>query len=330
MTARFDHAFGRALDCTLDRRHALGLIGLASLAACSVALAADDAVKPAQAAPATAKNPISLAQWSLHRRFGFGRPAERDPNPRDPMDFPKIAREEFGISRVEYVNQFYAGKAGKPELARELRTRCDDLGVKSLLIMCDGLGTCGAASDEDRAKFAANHDVWLELAAALGCHSIRVNAIGEGSKDEQAQRCADGLAKLVARAKPHALSVIVENHGGLSSDGAWLAGVIRAVGDSTCGTLPDFGNWRDEKGVLVDPVKNVSLVMPYAKAVSAKSYDFDAEGNDTLLDYPKLMAEVRRAGYTGSIGIEYEGKKMSEHDGILATKRLLERLGCEA
>ncbi|MFM7051979.1 MAG: sugar phosphate isomerase/epimerase family protein, partial [Planctomycetota bacterium] len=145
-----------------------------------------------------------------------------------------------------------------------------------------------------------------------------------------AQRCADGLAKMVAAAKPSRIDVIVENHGGLSSDGAWLAGVIKSVGDPACGTLPDFGNWRDGTGALIDPVRNVALVMPYAKAVSAKSYDFDADGNETLLDYPRLMAEVVNAGYAGSVGIEFEGKKMSEHDGILATKRLLERLGCEA
>jgi L-ribulose-5-phosphate 3-epimerase len=317
----------------MDRRHALGLLGFASLAACTTGLhggkTEQEAAKPMPAQPAP-KNPISLAQWSLHRRFGLGRPAERDPNPRDPLDFPKIAKEEFGITRVEYVNQFYAAWGRDGALGIEMRKRCDDLGVKSLLIMCDGLGLCGAADEAARAQFAANHEFWIALAAELGCHSVRVNAIGEGDKDEQAKRCADGLAKLVAVAKPSGISVIVENHGGLSSDGAWLAGVIRAVGDPMCGTLPDFGNWRDGSGTLIDPVRNVGLVMPYAKAVSAKSYDFDEQGNDTLLDYPRLMAEVRKAGYTGSVGIEYEGKKMSEHDGILATKRLLERLGCEA
>lgn len=335
----------------MHRRHALGLVGLASLAALAPqALGAQDdgagqagskpGLKPGSqpgsqpdgrsgGADAT-PNPISLAQWSLHRRFGFGKSEERDPNPRDPMDFAKIAKEEFGLTRIEYVNSFYRPRIGEKSLAAEMRKRCDDLGVSSLLIMCDGEGLCGAADEKARAQFAANHEQWLALGRALGCHSIRVNAIGEGSKDEQAKRCADGLSKLVAVAKPFGLSVIVENHGGLSSDGAWLAGVIKSVGDSACGTLPDFGNWRDGGGVLQDPVRNVALVMPFAKAVSAKSYDFDGDGNDTLLDYPRLMAEVHKAGYTGSVGIEYEGKKLSEHDGILATKRLLERLGCRA
>jgi len=275
-------------------------------------------------------NPISLAQWSLHRRFGLCKPQERPAKVDDPMDFAKISKSEFGISRLEYVNSFYRPRIGAKTLAAELKKRADDLGVTSLLIMCDGEGICGGADEKAREQFAENHTKWLELAKALGCHSIRVNAIGEGTKDEQAQRCSDGLAKLAATARPFGLSVIVENHGGLSSDGAWLAAVIKGVNDPSVGTLPDFGNWRDDKGVLQDPVKNVGLVAPFAKGCSAKSYDFDAAGNETLLDYPKLVEQMRAAKYAGAIGIEYEGKKMSESDGIVATRKLLERLGCVA
>ena len=309
----------------MNRRDAMQIVGLASLAAFASPGAAialpDDTVTA---------NPISLAQWSLHRRFGLCKPEERPAKVEDPMDFARFARTEFGISRLEYVNSFYRPRIGEPTLAAELKKRADDHGVTSLLIMCDGEGICGGAEEKARVQFAENHRKWLELAKALGCHSIRVNAIGEGSKDEQAARCADGLAKLVAVAKPFGLQVIVENHGGLSSDGAWLAGVIQKVGDPAVGTLPDFGNWRDEKGVLHDPVRNVGLVAPFAKGCSAKSYDFDAAGNETILDYPKLVAAMRAAKYAGAIGIEYEGKRMSEADGILATRKLLERLGCVA
>lgn len=317
----------------MHRRDALGILGLASLGGLvGHALAAvpqeGGAGKQGEAAVRTdsaARNPISLAQWSLHRRFGFGRPEERAKEPADPMDFARIAREEFGIPLIELVNSFYRARIGEKSFARELRGRCDDAGASALLIMCDGEGLCGAAEDAARAAFAANHAKWLELAQALGCHAIRVNAIGEGDAAEQATRCADGLSKLVALAKPFGISVIVENHGGLSSDGNWLVGVIKSVNDPLCGTLPDFGNWRDANGVLVDPVRNVELVMPYAKAVSAKSYDFDKDGNETLLDYKRLLEVVRAAGYRGSIGIEYEGKRLSEADGIRATKALLER-----
>jgi len=309
----------------MNRRDALQIVGLASIAALATsprAIAVPD--------DPPIRNPISLAQWSLHRRFGLCKPEERPAKIEDPMDFARFARTEFGISRLEYVNSFYRPRIGEPTLAAELRKRADDHGVTSLLIMCDGEGICGGADEKARVQFAENHRKWLDLAKALGCHSIRVNAIGEGSKDEQAARCADGLAKLVAAAKPFGLSIIVENHGGLSSDGAWLAGVIQKVGDPALGTLPDFGNWRDEKGVLHDPVKNVGLVAPFAKGCSAKSYHFDADGNETLLDYPKLVAAMRAARYAGAIGIEFEGKKMTEAEGILATKRLLERLGCVA
>ncbi len=314
----------------MHRRDALGVLGLASLGGLvSHAFAAAPPLAPAQqgaakTAGAEPRNPISLAQWSLHRRFGFGKPGERAKDPADPMDFARIAREEFGISLIELVNSFYRPRIGEKGLAAEMRRRFDDAGVSTLLIMCDGEGLCGAADDAARATFASNHVRWLELAKALGCHSIRVNAIGEGDAAEQSKRCADGLAKLVAVAKPFGLSVIVENHGGLSSDGNWLVGVIKAVNDPACGTLPDFGNWRDASGTLVDPVRNLELVMPYAKAVSAKSYDFDANGNETLLDYKRLMEVVRAAGYRGAVGIEYEGRRLSEADGIRATKALLE------
>ena len=211
----------------MDRRDALGILGLASLAGLvshALGQTAAPSAAPAKAPPA--KNPISLAQWSLHRRFGLCKPEERPSVVADPMDFGKFAREEFAITRLELVNSFYRPRIAEKGFAATLRKRFDDDGVQSVLIMCDGEGLCGSAEESARKEFAANHEKWLELAKALGCHSIRVNAIGEGSADEQAKRCADGLSKLVAAAKPYGLQVIVENHGGLSSDGSWLVDVI--------------------------------------------------------------------------------------------------------
>lgn len=315
----------------MNRRDALQLLGLASIASLAPnALAALASAGAQQAKPTPTMNPISLAQWSLHRRFGLCSAAEMPTTVADAMDFPKFAKSEFGISRVEYVNAFYRARIGEKTLGAELKKRCDDLGVSSVLIMCDGEGICGAAEEKSREEFAANHEKWLALAKTLGCHSIRVNAIGEGTAEEQTKRCADGLTKLLVRAKRYGLGVIVENHGGLSSDGAWVIGVMKAVNDPMCGTLPDFGNWRDGSGVLHDPVRNVGLVAPYAKGMSAKSYDFNAAGDETVLDYPKIMEQVRAAKYTGAIGIEYEGKRLGEAEGIVATKKLLERLGCVA
>ena len=315
----------------MHRRTVLGVLGLASLSAlASQALSAPPTPSDAPIERPLMKNPISLAQWSLHRHFGMGRAEERNPNPPDPCEFPNISRADYGINRIEYVNQFYQTKIEQKNFAEDLRKRCDDLSVTSVLIMCDGEGMSGAADESARTTFATNHEKWLAMAKTLGCHAIRVNAIGEGDADEQVKRCADGLTKLLAVAKQYDINVIVENHGGLSSDGAWVVRVMKLVSDPRCGTLPDFGNWRDDAGVLQDPVKNVGLVLPFAKGVSAKSYDFNAAGDETLLDYSAIMKSVAASNYAGAIGIEYEGKRLSESDGIRATKKLLERFGCSA
>lgn len=256
---------------------------------------------------------ISLAQWSLHRAL-FGKKL-------DPLDFAKVAKQEYGIDAIEYVNQFYKGKAKDKDYTAEMKKRADDLGVKSVLIMCDGEGALGDPDAKKRQKAVENHYKWVELAKYLGCHSIRVNAHSEGSYEEQMERAADGLRKLTDFGAMHDINVIVENHGGLSSNGEWLAGVMKKVDHPRCGTLPDFGNFGK-----YDRYKGVQLMMPYAKGVSAKSYDFNAAGDETTIDYPRMMKIVLDAGYHGRVGIEYEGSKMSEPDGIRATKKLLERI----
>ncbi len=263
---------------------------------------------------------ISLAQWSLHRAFRAGE--------RDPMDFARIARRDFGIEAIEYVNQFYFDTLSD-DVTRELRSRAEGEGVRSVLIMCDREGRIGAPDEAERAKTVANHHRWADAARALGCHSIRVNAASEGSFEEQQKLAADGLRKLAEYCAKLDLSVLVENHGGLSSNGAWLAGVMRLVDLPNCGTLPDFGNFTVDRktGEQYDRYRGVEELMPFAKAVSAKSYDFDpATGEETTIDYARVMAIVREAGYRGHVGIEYEGGRLSESDGIIATRRLLEKL----
>jgi sugar phosphate isomerase/epimerase len=170
-----------------------------------------------------------------------------------------------------------------------------------------------------------NHFKWVDAAAFLGCHSIRVNAQSSGSRDEQSKLAADGLRRLCEYADPQGLNVIVENHGGLSSDGSWLAGTVRLVRHPRCGTLPDFGNFRVDAKTTYDRYLGVRELMPYAKAVSAKSMDFDSAGNETTIDYLQMLKIVAEAGYRGWIGVEYEGQRLDEEAGILATRRLLER-----
>jgi sugar phosphate isomerase/epimerase len=263
---------------------------------------------------------ISLAQWSLHRAF-FDKKL-------DPADFARIAKGDYGIEAVEYVNQFYKDKKKDDAYLKDLKKRADDLGVKSLLIMCDGEGNLGDPDDKKRMTAVENHHRWVEWAKFLGCHSIRVNAAtgNVGTPGEQMKRAADGLRKLCEFGDKHEINVIVENHGGLSSNGEWLAGVMKLVDHKRVGTLPDFGNFRVSNTEEYDRYKGVMELMPFARGVSAKSHDFDDQGNETKTDYKKMMKIVLDAGYKGYVGIEYEGGKLSEPDGIKATKKLLEKV----
>ena len=256
---------------------------------------------------------ISLAQWSLHRAF-FGKKL-------DPIDFAKIAKHDYGISNIEYVNQFYKDKKKDDGYLKELKKRADGEGVRSVLIMCDGEGALGDADSKKRGQAVANHHRWAEWAKYLGCHSIRVNAYSSGSDEEQLERVADGLRQLTEFTAKLDLNTIVDNHGGLSSNGKWLAAVMKKVDHPRCGTLPDFGNFGN-----YDRYQGVKEMMPYAKGVSAKTHDFDADGNEIHTDYFKMMKIVLDAGYHNFVGIEYEGSKISEPEGIRATKKLLEKI----
>jgi sugar phosphate isomerase/epimerase len=264
---------------------------------------------------------ISLAEWSLHKTLFGGK--------LDNLDFAKTAKEQFGIHAVEFVNQFFKDKAKNAEYLADLKKRAGDLGVKLLLIMIDGEGALGDASLAKRNQAVENHFKWVEAAKALGCHSIRVNAASGGSYEDQVHRAADGLRALTEFAAPHEINVIVENHGGLSSNGEWLASVIKKVDHKRCGTLPDFGNFNLGDGKQYDRYKGVTELMPFAKAVSAKSHDFNEAGDEIHTDYRKMMKIVLDHGYHGHVGIEYEGGKIGEAEGILATKKLLEKVRTE-
>ena len=262
---------------------------------------------------------ISLAEWSLHRTIRSKKI--------DHLDFFDITKNKFGLSAVEYVNIFFFDKANDKNYLKEMKVRADDLGIKSLLIMCDSEGDLGDPDSKKRTRSIKNHYKWISAAKFLGCHSIRVNARSSGSYDEQIKLATDGLRRLTEYAKDFDINIIVENHGGLSSDGTWLLSVIQSVGHPMCGTLPDFGNFKIEDNIWYDRYKGVSELVPFAKGVSAKSNDFDNQGNETQTDYYKMIKIVLESGYDGHIGIEYEGNKLDEMDGIQATKQLLERVG---
>ncbi len=275
---------------------------------------------------------ISLAEWSLNKAL-FGKKMTN-------LDFPVKARKDFNIGIVEYVSTFFEDKQKDQSYLKELLMRCKDNGVKNHLIMVDGMGELATVDKAERDKAVENHKQWVEAAKFLGCKTIRVNAGGKGTPEEMHKAGVDGLSRLAEFAKPFKINVVVENHGGNSSNGAWLAGIMKEINMKNCGTLPDFGNFcvrRDNKdgnpwgGPCVeeyDRYKGVTELMPYAKAVSAKSNNFDEQGNCVETDYVKMLKIVKDAGFKGYIGIEYEGS-IPEDEGIRKTKALLERVGAQ-
>jgi sugar phosphate isomerase/epimerase len=261
---------------------------------------------------------LSLAQWSLNRAIFGGE--------LDSLDFPAFTKNTFGIDAVEYVNQFFMDKAEDRTYLTELKKRCDDNDVTSLLIMCDREGNLGDPDPALRTIAVENHYKWVEAAAFLGCHSIRVNAASSGTYAEQQGYAADGLRRLSEFGGERGLNVIVETHGGLSSNGKGLAEVIASVGRDNCGTLPDFGNFFLVREEEYDRYQGVTELMPFAKGVSAKSYEFDAMGNERRTDFRRMMKIVLDAGYRGRVGVEFEGRELDEVEGIRLTKALLERV----
>jgi len=276
---------------------------------------------------------LSLAQWSLNRAF-------REQG-KDPMDFAKMAAG-WGFEGIEYVNHLYAsiykeakGNMGAvlKKMGDDLNIRAKDAGVQSLLIMVDGEGDLATSDPKKRAEAINNHHKWIDMAQQLGCHSIRVNLLGDGGKEEMMEHSSSSLTKLCEYAKTGNVNVLVENHGGYSSDPQWLTMVMKNVGMKNVGTLPDFGNFciKREGGErwgapcveeYPDYYEAVKMMMPYAKAVSAKSYAFNEKGEETKIDYHKMMKVVKEAGYKGFVGVEFEGEA-AEEEGILATKNLL-------
>jgi L-ribulose-5-phosphate 3-epimerase len=264
---------------------------------------------------------ISLAQWSNNKAYWSGT--------RDKMRFAEITKREFGITAVEYVNQFYLDRFTE-SVATELKKVSDGEGVRNVLIMCD---RCGRLGDPDATKQQASVDAhipWLEAAQTLGCHAIRVNAHSEASESygTQLDRTADGLRRLCEIGDTFGLNVIVEPHGGLSSNGAWLIALMDLVGHSRVGTLPDFGNYGSKsEGWTYDIYRGTAQSMPYAKGVSAKAFGFGLDGEENTMDFRRLMQIVKDSGFTGFVGAEWEGTELDEDTGIKLTRDLLMKLG---
>ncbi len=249
---------------------------------------------------------ISLAEWSLNRSLFAGK--------LDNLDFAKTARS-LGIDGVEYVNQFFMDKAKDLDYLREMKSRSDGEGVQNVLIMCDNEGRLGDPDEAARIKAVENHYKWVDAAKFLGCHSIRVNGYSEGSYEEEQKLVADGFRRLLDYAEDQEMNVIIENHGGHSSNGQWLVGLMKMVDHPRVGTLPDFGNFRIDKDTTYNSYEGVQEMMPYAKGVSVKPFGFDGNNNQIEIDLKRMMEIVVKAGYHGYAGIEH-GEENRELESI--------------
>jgi sugar phosphate isomerase/epimerase len=268
---------------------------------------------------------ISLAQWSLHRSLEDKRITAEE--------FPAVARERFDIAAVEYVNQFYVDHVTDESFWTSLNQRAKDNGIRNLLLMIDNEGDLGNTNDAERRQAVENHHKWVDAAHTLECHSVRVNGFGDGSREAVGAALADGLGSLAEYAGKAGIDVVIENHGLYSADAQWVLDVIRRTGRENCGTLPDFGNWcitnkwgSTQDGTcpeVYDRYQGVQEMMSVARGVSAKSYRFDETGQETTIDYGRMLRIVKDAGFTGHIGIEWEGSDVDEPAGIIATRDLL-------
>ena len=256
---------------------------------------------------------ISLAEWSFHVALGKGEMTN--------LDFPRIAKTKYNLDAVEYVSTFFKGKSEDTQYLTSLKDSCTKYGVKSLLIMVDGEGNLADTSAAARHKAVENHYKWVKAAKFLGCHSIRVNAAGRGTMGQMQAAAIDGLSKLSEYAAGFGINVIVENHGGNSSIGRWLSEIMKAVNRPNIGTLPDLGNFYE-----YDRYIGVKDMMPFAKGVSGKTHEFDQDGNETVIDYPKMMKIISDSGFKGYIDVEYEGNKLNEDEGVKASIALVEKV----
>ncbi|MBK7930902.1 MAG: sugar phosphate isomerase/epimerase [Bryobacterales bacterium] len=294
----------------MNRRHFLTAPALAPAAAL---------LSQSQAAAQSRKFKISLAQWSIHKAIQSRMVSN--------LDFPRIAREQFGIEGLEFVNALW--EAPTEGYVSRLKRNMRETGTQCVLIMCDNEGFMGAVDKAERLRAADNHRKWIDITAELGGHAIRTNMYpGQKQPATPAEidtflgHCAESFARLCEYAKTRNINVIIENHGGVSSNPDVVVALMKKAGLANLGTLPDFGNFPKE----VDKYDAVQKLMPFAKGVSMKCFDFTPAADETTIDMARMMKIVAAAGYTGWVGIEYEGRRLTEFEGIQAAKRCLEKL----
>lgn len=299
---------------TKDRRGFIKDLGMLSAAAGISSLIPFDGLAYAKKEFFT----ISLAEWSFHKALFAGKMTN--------LEFPVKAKKDFGINIVEYVSPFFNKKETDMDYLKELKTITLNEGIQNHLIMIDGEGNLGDPDEKARLQAVENHYKWVDAAKFLGCKTIRVNAAGKGTAEEVKSAAVAGLGKLAEYGRQHQINIIVENHGGYSSDGKWLSDVMKQVNSPYCGTLPDFGNFKVSADREYDKYQGVADLVPFAKGISAKTFVFNEKGDESTIDYDRMFKIIKDAKWSGIVGIEYEGDTLSEEEGIRKTKALLDRI----
>lgn len=251
----------------------------------------------ARAADRPVKDDISLAAWSLNRSFFVGAKWKL-------LDLPRIVRTEFGINGLELVNSFFENPMMR--YLQQLKNNAAGHGVAFVLIMVDGEGDMIAVDRKQRMQAAVAHRKWVDIAHYLGCHAIRCNLGGAFRNNEWksdgdlVNRAAESFGNLLEYARGADLNVVIENHGGASSDPEILPRVMKAVNSPHFGTLPDFGNVNPGG----DPVQLLRSVLPWAKGISVKASWLPDGTHTQAWDLEKMIGICRDAGYHGFWGIE--------------------------
>ncbi|WP_173021370.1 serine hydrolase [Lewinella sp. W8] len=265
----------------------------------------------------------SLGQWSFHRELFSGEMTS--------IDFVEAAAE-LGFDGVEYVNQFFLDRVEDHAFLDSLAAAAAAADIAGVMLLVDNAGNLGASDPGERQRAIEQHLAWVGAARQLGCPIMRVNAHGDGTPDEIMAACEAAIRPLAVAAGREGVQIVIENHGGISNDGEWLAELVGRLADVGVGSLADFDNWcvERENGQLwgapctnrYDRYRGMMDLMPTAVGVSVKAFNFDAAGEEPDIDFGTMFDIIHAHDYRGFLGIEYEGDALPAREGIAATLAL--------
>jgi len=255
----------------------------------------------AMAIPGMTHDDISLAQWALVQEIRDGKWTN--------LDFPRIAREDFGLNGIEFVNTLF--EVPTIDYLNQLKKNANAHGVKMVLIMIDAEGDGCEPTPELRKQFVINHKKWIDIAHYLGCHAIRTNCRGpkDVDEDEALKWAAESYNMLLEYAVPAGISVCIENHGGVSNDPGWMISLLEKVDKLYFGSYPDWRRPADD----FDNVEYLEKMLPWAVGMSYRN-----QPTEELT--AKMIKMSHDAGYRGWYGIESSGR-----EAILQGKELLKK-----